>query len=126
MLEYLTNYGVKRHNVDYLDLDITDKLNLQDQINGVRREYSQLLALLDDLHGRTLEVSRKLSERGKDILAMSTSIRSNNQLFASDDVYTALEAERDAYRSGITMVNNQIEMCKNDLRILNSALYNKF
>lgn len=125
MLDYLINYGVKRHVIEYEDIDITDKLNLQDQINKVRKEYFQLLSLLDDVQKRYLDVTNSLSKRSKELIQENTSSR-NNAIFSSDDEYVSLEYEQLALKNGMNMINSQIEFCKSDLKILNSVFYNKF
>lgn len=125
MFEYLTNYGVQRYEIDYSDLDINDRLMLQNQINDVRKSYFKLLKLLDDIQSKYLQCTAKLSKRSKEIIASNENIRGNSA-FNSDDEYIALEAEQQALKNGMSMVNAQIDFCKNDLRILNSVFYNKF
>lgn len=125
MLNYLVNYGVKKHTLDYQDIDINDRLALQDQINEVRRNYSNLLALLDDVQGKYLDCTARLSIKSKEIIAEAQGARTN-AVFATNDEYLELEAEQLALKSGMNMVNAQIDYCKNDLRILNSVFYNKF
>lgn len=125
MFEYLLNYGINKHTVDYEDLDINDRLALQDQINNVRKNYHNMLSLLDYVQGKYLECTEKLSKRTKDIISEQQGTR-NNSVFNSDDEYLALEAEQTALKNGMTMINAQIDFYKNDLRILNSVFYNKF
>lgn len=127
MLDYLVNYGVKKHSVNYEDIDVNDRLALQDQINEVRRNYSNLLKLLDDVQGKYLDCKNRLSRKSKEIISdcKVQGIRAN-EVFATDDDYLSLEAEEQALKSGLQMINNQIEYCKSDLRILNSVFYNKF
>lgn len=125
MLNYLVNYGVKKHTLDYQDIDINDRLALQDQINEVRRNYSNLLALLDDVQGKYLDCTARLSIKSKEIIAEAQGARTN-AVFATNDEYLELEAEQLALKSGMNMINAQIDYCKNDLRILNSVFYNKF
>lgn len=128
MLDYLINYGVKRHNVEYMDVDVNDRLALQDQINRVRKEYNQLLFLLDDIEGKLLDCNRRLRERTKEIIdnCVNKGEKATTATYSSDDIYTAIETERDALKTGASMVSNHIDYCKNDLRILNSVFYNKF
>lgn len=127
MLDYLTNYGIKRHTVDYNDIDINDRMMLQDQVNGVRQNYSKLLELADNIQDKILEVSKDISKRTKEIIQESKiqNIKAN-EMFSTDEDYLSLEIELQALKSGLSMVNNQIEFCKSDLRILNSVFYNKF
>ena len=125
MFEYLVNYGIKKHTFDYSDIDVNDRLMLQDQINEVRRNYSQLLKLLDDVQGKILECNAKLSKRSKELVSENEGTRIN-VLLNQDDEYLTLEAEQQALKTGASMINAQIDFCKNDLRILNSVFYNKF
>lgn len=125
MFDYLVNYGIKKHQINHDDLDINDRLMLQEQINKVRKNYSSLLNLLDDVQERYLNVSKKLTNRSKEIIESSNGTRVNN-IYSSDDEYISLEAEQQALKTGMQMINAQIDFCKNDLRILNSVFYNKF
>lgn len=125
MFDYLINYGIERHQVNYEDLDVNDRLMLQDQINKVRKNYSNLLNLLDNVQEKYLTVTKKLTNRSKEIIENSNGTRVNN-IYACDDEYIALDAEQQALKTGMQMINAQIDFCKNDLRILNSVFYNKF
>lgn len=125
MLEYLINYGIKKQTVEHIDIDINDRLSLQDQINQVRRNYSSLLTLLDDVQGKSLDCTARLSKKSKEIISESSTSR-NNSIFNTNDGYLEIDAEMQALKSGMNMINAQIEFCKNDLRILNSVFYNKF
>lgn len=126
MFDYLVNYGIQKHSFNYEDLDVNDRMALQDQINRVRSDYSQLLQLLDDIQGKILDCNERLSRRSKEIIASAGETRRINSLLNQDDDYLATEAEQQALKTGASMVNAQIEFCKNDLRILNSVFYNKF
>lgn len=125
MFDYLINYGIQKTTIDYFDLDVNDRLQLEGQINLVRKNYNKLLTLLDDIQGKYLDCTAKLSKRAKELIGEGTGTRNNN-IFMSDDDYVSLEAEQQALKSGMNMINAQIDYCKNDLRILNSVFYNKF
>ena len=124
-LDYLLNYGVKQHTMEYTDLDVNDRLELQGQINKSRKEYFELLELLDEVQFKLLNCNKNLTERTKELLAESGNSRINS-ILSSDDIYTALDTEAQALKTAISMINDQIDFCKNDLRILNSVFYNKF
>lgn len=126
MLEYLINYGIGKHTVKYEDVDVIDKMNLQEQINKIRKDYYDLLNLLDEVQEKFLECNAKISRRTKEIISENVGSSMRNSVFSSDEEYVALEAEQTALKTGISMINNQIEFCKSDLRILNSVFYNKF
>lgn len=126
MLEYLVNYGVSKKNLEYFDLDVTDKLQLQEQINNARKNYHELLILLDKVQHKYLECSAKLAKKAKELIENNDSSVRTNILFSTNEEYLAIEAEQQALKAGINMINNQIDYYKNDLRILNSIFYNKF
>ena len=127
MLNWLVNYGIKQHSIDYEEIDINDRLRLQEQINDVRKNWYELLKLLDDIQSKYNEVSVEISNLVKDLTeeSMRTGVRLN-QLLSTNDRYIALESKQKALSAGMTMVNNQIDFCRNDLRILNNVFYNKF
>lgn len=125
MLDYLINYGVETKSLEYEDIDVNDRLLLQDQINTARKNYARCLKLLDEIQGKYVECSKELTKRVKQISMDATTSRLNTAL-QNDDKYIELESEQTAYKIGIDMVKNQIDYYKNDLRILNSVFYNKF
>ena len=125
MLDYLINYGVETKALEYEDIDVNDRLLLQDQINTARKNYARCLKLLDEIQGKYVECSKELTKRVKQISMDATTSRLNTAL-QNDDKYIELESEQTAYKIGIDMVKNQIDYYKNDLRILNSVFYNKF
>lgn len=125
MLDYLVNYGINKVSINYEDLDVTNKLMLQDQINSVRNNYSKLLNLLDEVQSKYLECNAEISKRSKELISSNDGKRTNS-IFDSDDTYLELDAELSAYNQAMKMIQSQIEFCKNDLRILNSVFYNKF
>lgn len=125
MLDYLINYGVETKALEYEDIDVNDRLLLQDQINTARKNYARCLKLLDEIQGKYVECSKELTKRVKQISMDPATSRLNTAL-QNDDKYIELESEQTAYKIGIDMVKNQIDYYKNDLRILNSVFYNKF
>ena len=125
MLNYLLDYGVKSHTINYEELDINDRLMLQDQINKVRKNYYELLNLLDVVQDKYLECTKNMSKRAKELIASDGGSRTNS-LLSSDEKYVTLEAESSALKTAMTMINGQIDFAKSDLRILNSVFYNKF
>lgn len=126
MFDYLMNYGVKNFSSKYEEVDINDRLVLQDQINEVRKNYFDLLSLLDEVQSKYLECTKNLSKRTKELIKENAEIKVTNSIFSSDVEYVQLEAEQQALKAGMSMINNQIDYYKNDLRILNSVFYNKF
>lgn len=127
MYEWLVNYGVKQHSVKYEDVDVNDRLMLQDQINEGRRNWHDLLNLLDDVQGKYADVSAELAVLLKSLTeeSIKDGVRLNTLLSTNDD-YIALETRQKALGAGISMIKEQMEFFKNDLRILNSVFYNKF
>ena len=126
-LEWLMNYGVQKHTFDFEDIDVTDKLMLQDQINKSRKEWHTLLMLLDDIQGKIIEINKRMATIVKDETQRAQSEGSRvNLLLSTNDEYVTLEAEQKALSAGVSLINGQMEFCKNDLRVLNSVFYNKF
>lgn len=127
-MHWLMQYGVKRQaSVDYDDLDIHDKLMLEGQINKARKNCGQLLQLMDEIQEELVSVSRKMSLLVKRLTEDAE--RENkrvNILLSTDAEYIELEAKRDALRAGLSMVKENLDQCRSDLRILNSAMYQKF
>lgn len=127
MFDYLLSYGVERHTPAYQELDIHDKLMLQDQINTARRGYFEMLQLMDEVQSKMLEVSERMKQESKRVMeqAGSEGVRPNS-LFSQDDEYLSLEAKKEALSAGMNLITEQLNFYKNDLRILNSAFYAKF
>lgn len=125
MLEYLIEYGVEKHNFNIDEVDINDRLALQEQINHARFSCHKLLVLADEIQNKILECSKKLGQRSKKLILENNSSRIN-QVLNSDDEYLTLDAELQALKSGLNMVNSEINFYQTDLRILNSVFYNKF
>lgn len=127
MLDWLVNYGVQQHTAKYEDVDVNDRLALQEQINSARKNWHSLISLLDDIQGKYINVMKKIAELVKKTneKAVKEGVRVNS-LLAVDEEYIALDAQQHALSAGISMVKEQIDFYKNDLRILNSVFYNKF
>ena len=127
MLNWLVSYGVEQHKINYDELDVNDRTLLQEQINKSRKSWHQLLELLYDIQGKYMEVTREISEIAKRATERAATENTRvNTLLSSDNEYVALEAQQKALAAGMSMINQQIDFCKNDLRILNSVFYNKF
>lgn len=125
MFEYLINYGIKANEVNYEDVDINDRLHLEEQINMVRKNYHSLLTLVDEINDSILQCSRKMSQLTKELMLKNEGT-SVNRLLSSDEKYIEYEAKLQALKVGLNSANNLIDYCKNDLRVLNSVFYNKF
>jgi len=124
MFDYLINYGVNKFENKFQDIDINDRLLLQDQINTARKNYNDLLLLLDDVNNKSLTCNEKMSKRTKELIQQNGGVK-NNAIF-DDEEYMQLDAEAQALKVGINMIRNQIEFVQTDLRILNSVFYNKY
>lgn len=115
MFEWLTNYGVKQHEFEHKDLNIDDRLMLQDQINDVRKSYHDMLILLDEVQGMYDENARKMAAKIKTLNAKS--IEENVRvtlIMNSDDEYLELDATQKALSAALSMINNQIDYFKSD------------
>lgn len=124
MLDYLTSYGLKRPNVDFVEVDITDKVNLGEQINSLRLHEYDLLMLLDQIGSRQLDVAKQMRTRTVEVLR-ETSL-SRNAALSEDDEYAELESELSALKTAASMVSNMLQTVRSDIGILRSTLYNKF
>lgn len=130
MLQWLVRYGVDRQRsfeIEFQELDIHDKLALERQINDMRRNCHQLLSLMDEIQGKLVDVKRRIALHVKDV-TVQVNLHGGkiNQELNQDDKYVELEAERDALSAGLSLVQNELDQCRSDLRILNSAMYQKF
>lgn len=125
MLEYLIDYGIQKQPMEFEELDINDRMELQHQINSTRKSYLKLLNLYNDIQGKFIDANSELSQRTKDLISNSDGQR-GNKIFNTDQEYIKLEAKIDALKAGMGMVQSQIDYYKSDLRILNSVFYNKF
>lgn len=128
MLNYLIKYGIDNQNnsTDIEDLDVNDRLVLQEQINRTRKNQFKLIKLTDDIQNKILDTQIEIRKLTSDIISNNDGSKTRNDLFNTNDEYLELEAKLDALKSGLNIVNQQIDMCKSDLRILNSVFYNKF
>lgn len=127
MLNYLMAYGVSAKAPRFEEIDINDKIAMEDQINGIRSDYFKLITLMDELDGKILDVKKRIKIKSKYIIekARSEGLKPN-ELFSTDDEYIELEYELEALKAGKEMVASQISFAQNDLRILNSTFYSKF
>ena len=51
---WLALYGIQRHQFNFEDIDIADKLMLQGQINARRKEWHELILILDEVQGKLI------------------------------------------------------------------------
>lgn len=127
MLNYLLAYGVSQKAPRFEEIDVTDKMALETQINAARTDYFKLLNIMDEIDEKLLDVKKRISYKSKYIIqkAREDGVRPN-ELYSLDDEYIELEYEQDALRAGKEMISSQITFIQNDLRILNNTFYNKF
>lgn len=125
MFDYLKNYAVKSPKLEFSEIDINDRLRLQDQINLARKNYYDLLSLFDNVQQLYLECGKELSTRYKQIVNESET-KITNATLSADDAYSELEYKQQALKVGLSEISMQIDYYKNDLRILNSIFYNKY
>ena len=127
MLNYLLAYGVSQKAPRFEEIDINDKMALESQINTTRKNYFDLLKLMDEIDGKLLEVKQKISAKSKTVIedAKKQGVRPN-ELYSTDEDYLKLDFEREALMAGKEMISKQITFIQSDLRILNSTFYNKF
>lgn len=126
MLEYLINYGVSKKDFDIDDIDIEDKAVLESQINKCRKKISEYIVLKDSVQAKYIEVSRKISNKSKAIIESLESPSMKSNAFATDEEYLELDAEKEAYKISIGMIDNMINFYQTDLQVLRSTFYSKF
>lgn len=126
MLEYLINYGVSKKDFDIDDIDIEDKAVLESQINRCRKKISEYIVLKDSVQAKYIEVSRKISNKSKAIIESLESPSMKSNAFATDEEYLELDAEKEAYKISIGMIDNMINFYQTDLQVLRSTFYSKF
>lgn len=126
MLEYLINYGVSKKDFDIDDIDIEDKAVLESQINKCRKKISEYIVLKDSVQAKYIEVSRKISNKSKVIIESLESPSMKSNAFATDEEYLELDAEKEAYKISIGMIDNMINFYQTDLQVLRSTFYSKF
>lgn len=126
MIDYLINYGVNQHTPNVVDLDITDKMRLESQINEARKGYADMLRLLDDVQTQLTDTNREIAKRSKELIASNTSYGRVSALLNADQQYVELTAKAEAFSSALKMISQWIDFYKSDLGILRSSLYNKF
>ena len=126
MLEYLINYGVSKKDFDIDDIDIEDKAVLESQINKCRKKISEYIVLKDSVQAKYIEVYRKISNKSKAIIESLESPSMKSNAFATDEEYLELDAEKEAYKISIGMIDNMINFYQTDLQVLRSTFYSKF
>ncbi len=126
MLEYLINYGVSKKDFDIDDIDIEDKAVLESQINKCRKKISEYIVLKDSVQAKYIEVCRKISNKSKAIIESLESPSMKSNAFATDEEYLELDAEKEAYKISIGMIDNMINFYQTDLQVLRSTFYSKF
>lgn len=127
MMESLMNYGVNTHKFEIQDLDVNDRLALEDQINFARRKYAELIGVLDDVQQKMVENNKSLSERSTFLSEKAINEGTPvSKLINADSEYQTYDAKQVAFKTGLNIVTEQMDFYKNDLRILNSVFYNKF
>ena len=130
MLKYLINYDIETEikNEDIMteyEIDINDRMILQDQVNNIRKSYFRLIKLYDELQANMINFE---SEKDKKIAYYLTKFSNRNERIenqSSDieliDINTKILATKEAMKT----VSNQIDFIRNDLRFLSNSMYNK-
>ena len=130
MLKYLINYDIETEikNEDIMteyEIDINDRMILQEQVNNIRKSYFRLIKLYDELQANMINFE---SEKDKKIAYYLTKFSNRNERIenqSSDieliDINTKILATKEAMKT----VGNQIDFIRNDLRFLSNSMYNK-
>ena len=130
MLKYLINYDIETEikNEDIMteyEIDINDRMILQEQINNIRKTYFRLIKLFDELQANLVSFE---SEKDKKTAYYLTKFSNRNERIENQsndiellDINTKITATKEAMKT----VSNQIDFVKSDLRFLSNSMYNK-
>ena len=130
MLKYLINYDIETEikNEDIMteyEIDINDRMILQEQVNNIRKTYFRLIKLFDELQANLVNFE---SEKDKKTSYYLTKFSNRNERIENQsgdiellDLDTKIMATKEAMKT----VSNQIDFVKSDLRFLSNSMYNK-
>ena len=130
MLKYLINYDIETEikNEDIMteyEIDINDRMILQEQVNNIRKTYFRLIKLFDELQVNLVNFE---SEKDKKTSYYLTKFSNRNERIENQsgdiellDLDTKIMATKEAMKT----VSNQIDFVKSDLRFLSNSMYNK-
>jgi hypothetical protein len=112
-------------NILYDDIDINDATILQEQLNFARKSLYDLIQAYTKIQNSMLDLRKDLLER-KNTLREKAGKGELTKLLDEDEQYNEITWQIEAYKVGMTITQEQIDMVKSDIRILTSSMYKKF
>lgn len=112
-------------NILYDDIDINDATILQEQLNFARKSLYDLIQVYTKIQNSMLDLRKDLLER-KNTLREKAGKGELTKLLDEDEQYNEITWQIEAYKVGMTITQEQIDMVKSDIRILTSSMYKKF
>lgn len=128
LLQHLMDFGEnvpKEVDLNY-DLDITDKENLETQINIARKSYRDLIAIHDELQGQYLKIKSQYGDKSREIIVENENKTTRLDVLKTDDDLALLSEKVEAIKESLKIIGMQIDFVKSDLALLRSSMYNKF
>lgn len=109
--------------MDFQPIDITDKTILQEQINNTRNTHFAMIGLLDKTYKDINKVKKSMMD-----LEASWYINGENprSKVKTDSDYLEMKEELEGLLSSEKIIKENIEFLKQDARLLNSTMYQKF
>ena len=133
MLKYLLQFNVnadisEAEEINELlnsEIDINDRIMIQEQINNSRKAYRKLIVLFDNLQNDLFENENKLNRLMRNVYLNCDNRVDASKIIQTDPEIIAVKEAIEALKMSMKTVSNHMDLVKSDLRILNSAMYNK-
>ena len=125
MLNYLINFSEEDIPEVIEDLDISDRLILQSQINETRKAHIKLIRMYDEIKGKRLECSKRIANIKRDIYTNYDNRTTRSDIIATNQELIDLNDTIEAYDTALETIKNHIEFLKSDIRILTNSMYNR-
>ena len=133
MLKYLLQFNVnadisEAEEINELlnsEIDINDRIMIQEQINNSRKAYRKLIVLFDNLQNDLFENENKLNKLMRNVYLNCDNRVDASKIMQTDPEIIAVKEAIEALKMSMKTVSNHMDLVKSDLRILNSAMYNK-
>ena len=133
MLKYLLQFDVnadisEAEEINELlnnEIDINDRIMIQEQINNSRKAYRKLIVLFDNLQNDLFENENKLNKLMRNVYLNCDNRVDASKIMQTDPEIIAVKEAIEALKMSMKTVSNHMDLVKSDLSILNSAMYNK-
>ena len=133
MLKYLLQFNVnadisEAEEINELlnnEIDINDRIMIQEQINNSRKAYRKLILLFDNLQNDLFDNENKLNKLMRNVYLNCDNRVDASKIMQTDPEIIAVKETIEAIKMSMKTVSSHMDLVKSDLRILNSAMYNK-